>query len=247
MAALGSDGYIPIDPNFQRRGPITEWAEECAAVLRKFRRTAISESLMPDAVAPMGSNMGSLRAPVLIAFFASEAISVRALRPIRIFVFETEIPRFTGDKKPYVYILQLWLWLHDPEKIKQAFEVQAIAKVIGSGWKCDKRTKHFLLLQTMGFSGRDIQKIEVGEYKVNCVLVPDKRYCCYGGGEHDCFHEGSKCKRFMQGRHINSLLIMFVHYILPPSVRTYYISKRTNVCAGMSGKFKSAGLSSIVS
>ena len=74
---------------------------------------------MPDAAAPMGSNnMGSLRAPALIAFFASEAILVRALRPKRFFLFETNILKFTGDKKPYVYILKLGLWLHDPEKIK---------------------------------------------------------------------------------------------------------------------------------
>ena len=126
VAALGTVGCIPIDPNFQRRGPITEWAEECAAELRKSKRTAISVSLMPDttSTAPMGSDgMGSPRAPVLIAFFVSQAILVRTLCLIRISAFETEVLRFTGDKKPYVYILELGLWLHDPESIKQAFEV----------------------------------------------------------------------------------------------------------------------------
>jgi len=172
--------------------------------LRKSKRSAIIVSPMPEppmpepAVPIRSDDMGSLRAPALIAFFASEEILVRAWRPIRIFEFVTEVLRFTGDKKPYVYILETGLWGYDSEKIKRAFEEQAIAKIIGWGWKCDKGTKRSLLLQTNELLGQDIQNIEVGGYKINCVLAPDKGCCCCRE-KHDCFREGSKCKRFMRG------------------------------------------------
>ena len=195
VAALGTVGYIPIDPDFNKRGPITKWIEECAAVLRKTKRSAItiSEWSMPDGRVKTGSS----KAPVLIVAFASEELLERALCPISILDFKTKVLRFTGDRRPFVYIVGFGICGHDPGKIKEAFERQANAKMMGWGWSCDGGAEISLLFQTKRLLSQNISKIKVGRVKLSCVFAPDKEYCCCGG-KHDCFLIGSKCKKFMR-------------------------------------------------
>ncbi|PUU73461.1 hypothetical protein B9Z19DRAFT_540006 [Tuber borchii] len=175
---------------------MTEWVEECTKVLRDSKRSASSVMFMPNTAAPIeGNSMGSLRAPALIVYFKSETILVKALRPIRIRGYMTEVLRFIRDKQPIAYIVEASIWVHNPKKVKLAFEEQAAAKVIEWGWKGDKETKHHLLFQTEGLLDQGIQEILVDGLGINCVLGEGKGcYCC--GREHDCFLRGTKCKKF---------------------------------------------------
>ena len=194
VAALGTVGYIPLPQKFREKGTLVEWAAKAAIELVRTRRSAVGVSSLNDPNG--GDGIGSPQAPALLAYFPSEARLASALRAIEVWGHRTEVLRFTGDKDISIFIIEYGPFMNDPEIIKRAFEAQAIAKVVGWGWKCEKGTKIALLLQTEGPPSQDIRKVEVGGWQLNCLPAPEKG-CCSCGGAHDPFSEGSRCKKFM--------------------------------------------------
>ncbi|KAG0124903.1 hypothetical protein HOY82DRAFT_617277 [Tuber indicum] len=153
VAATGLFAYIAIDSKIAER-TMDDWVDATIFALSNSLRPAATVSYLVQPKADSSIRKKTKAPLALIARFRTEEELQRALGPITIRGFNTEVVRYRGGKG-CTFKIPLGTWALEEEKLLHAFEMQAIAEVRAWGWRQLYGTKTHLVLQSVLPPGRN--------------------------------------------------------------------------------------------
>ncbi|KAG0633693.1 hypothetical protein HOY80DRAFT_1141234 [Tuber brumale] len=153
VAATGLFAYIAIDPKLSER-TMDDWVDATVVALSHSLRPAAIVSYLAEPRADPNIKKKTKGPLALTARFRTEEELRKALGPITIEGFDTEVVRYQGGKG-CTFKIPLGTWGLEEEKIMRAFEIQAMAEVKAWGWRQLHGTKTHLVLQSVWPPGRN--------------------------------------------------------------------------------------------
>lgn len=194
VAASGLFGYIALECGLLERYSMEDLVDETICSLAESHRSGEAVSYL---TAPTSQASGTKKMmPAIQVRFRSEDDLKSALGPITIFGYETQIERYRGGKS-CVFKIRLGTWAGEEEKVRRAFEVQAMVEVQAWGWRelCKMKT-HVVMLTTLP-PGKVVSGIQVDGWWLE-MQREEEGICCCCGNNHSCFDSGVKCTQFKQ-------------------------------------------------
>jgi len=202
VAATGLWGYIAIDPDYLAKGTIYKWVDAVADALADSKRLVDYVSFMwARSAKSNGGGKKVKKVSSIVVCFRTTDEREKALGPISIMGFSTQVVRFRGPKGRTFSIL-IPPTFPNGEKMCRAFEEKAKAKSEAWGWgQYMGVTTHFVL-QCQLPPRREVNTIKIDGWSVGCTRVEEGKCCCCGEA-HDCFTSGTECSRFVLGHRLS--------------------------------------------
>lgn len=200
VAATGRWGYIAIDPGHQVKGIVDEWLEAAAGALADSKRFAYSLSYysVPLAKSNSGGKKVKKVTSIVVCFRTTDELE-KALGPISIMGFSTQLERFRGPKgRTFRIPLPPGACSPNGEKICRAFEEKAMARLEAWGWRQFWGAKSHFVLQCQLPPLREVNAIKVDGWQLECTRVEEGECCCCRE-DHNCFTSGIECSQFALG------------------------------------------------
>jgi len=198
VAASGRYAYIAIDPDFAKKGSIRDWAIAATGVLAGSGRSAKSVSFVINPAAPSdGKKKKAKSSPALVASFKTKEDLLKALGPIILLGYSTEVVKFRGGDGR-TFMIPIGSWDSEPDKLLQAFRQQAQVEIESYGFCQHHGAVTDLVIQTTLPPGRNVDTIVVNQWRIKFERVGEDVCCCCGRA-HNCFASDVACSNFTRG------------------------------------------------